>query len=113
MPRAHRATSGVYKKNPGSGVWYIRYRIEGRLVRKKIGTRQQAFDQLDKIRFIRASGEGVVAKSAKQRTRSKTELLTLSESDITIADWPMNTWPTSRTRTTPIDPKIKRIHRKD
>ena len=57
MPRAPRPSSGVYEKNPGSRIWYIRYRINGKLVRKKIGTRQQAIDQLDKVRFLRASGE--------------------------------------------------------
>jgi len=86
MARQHRAISGVYEHNPGSGIWYIRYRVNGKLVRKSIGTKQQAIDQLNKVRFIRASGEGVVGRSAKQLTRSKVELLTLSESDVTVAE---------------------------
>jgi len=84
MPRAYRPVSGVYEHTPGSGIWYIRYRIGGKLVRKRIGTRQQALDQLDKVRFLRASGEGIVAKSAKQLTRSKKELAELGESNITV-----------------------------
>ena len=30
------------------------------------GTRQQAIEQLNKVRFIRASGEGIVGNPAKQ-----------------------------------------------
>src|SRR5271163_2701268 len=86
MARPQRAILGVYEHNPGSGIWYIRYRVNGKLVRKSIGTKQQAIDQLNKVRFIRASGEGVVGRSAKQLTRSKVELLTLSESDVTVAE---------------------------
>lgn len=84
MPRAYRPASGVYEHNPGSGIWYIRYRVNGKLVRKSIGTKQQAIDQLNKVRFIRTSGEGIVAKSAKQLTRSKSELAAFGESDITV-----------------------------
>ena len=86
MARQHRPISGVYEHNPGSGIWYIRYRLDGKLVRKSIGTKQQAIQQLNKVRFIRASGEGIVGKSAKQLTRSKTELLALSHSNITVAE---------------------------
>lgn len=100
MPRAHRPVLGVYEKYPGSRVWYVRYRIKGKLVRKKIGTKQQAQEHLDKVRFLRASGEGIVAKSAKQLTRSKQELVDLGESDLTIGALRMNTCSTSRTRTT-------------
>src|SRR5277367_5048423 len=84
MPRAPRPVSRVYEKTHGSGIWYIRYRIYGKLVRKKIGARQQAIDQLDKVRFLRASGEGVVATSARQHTRTKQELAELGEGGITI-----------------------------
>lgn len=84
MARAPKPVSGVYEKNPGSGIWYIRYRINGKLVRKKIGTRQQAIDHLDKVRFLRTSGEGVVATSAKQYTRTKQELADYGEGGITI-----------------------------
>src|SRR5271163_4285277 len=86
MARPQRAILGVYEHNPGSGVWYIRYRLNGKLVCKSIGTKQQAIDQLNKVRFIRASGEGVVARSAKQHTRSKTELLSLSDAQVTISE---------------------------
>jgi integrase len=85
MPRAYRPSSGVYEKNPGSGIWYIRYRLDGKLVRKCIGTKQQAIDHLNKVRFIRRSGEGIVAKSAKQLTRSKIELAAFGESNILVS----------------------------
>lgn len=84
MPRVPRPVSGVYEKNPGSGIWYVRYRINGKLVRKKIGKRQQAIDHLDKVRFVRVSGEGVLATSAKQCTRTKQELADFGEGGITI-----------------------------
>jgi integrase len=84
MPRAPRPVSGVYEKNPGSGIWYVRYRINGKLVRKKIGTRQQAIDHLDKVRFLRTTGEGIVATTAKQYTRTKQALADLGEGGITI-----------------------------
>jgi integrase len=86
MPRVYRPVSGVYEHNPGSGIWYIRYRLNGKLVRKSIGTHQEAVDQLNKTRFIRRSGEGIVAKSAKQLTRSKQELVDLGESNVTISE---------------------------
>lgn len=66
MARKPRPVTGVYEKNPGSGIWYIRYRVNGRLVRKRIGARQQAIDALDKVKYIKSSGSGVVPTSAKQ-----------------------------------------------
>src|ERR1700722_18244059 len=86
MPRAYRPVSGVYEHNPGSGIWYIRYRLNGKLVRKSIGTHQEAVDQLNKTRFIRRSGKGIAAKSGKQLTRSKQELVDLGESNVTISE---------------------------
>ncbi len=59
---------------------------DSKLVRKRIGTKQQAIQQLNKVRFIRASGEGIVGKSAKQPTRSKAEIQTLTDTDVTVAE---------------------------
>ncbi len=30
------------EKNPGSGVWYVRYRVNGKLVRKQLGKKHEA-----------------------------------------------------------------------
>ena len=66
MAREAKPVKGVYEHVKGSGVWYVRYRVEGKLVRKKIGTQAQAKSYLDKLNYVRASGDGVVPASAKQ-----------------------------------------------
>jgi len=38
LPRA----TGVWEKVPGSGVWWIRYRVDGKLKREKVGRRDDA-----------------------------------------------------------------------
>jgi integrase len=80
MARQARKVAGVYEKYPGSGDWYIQYRLtaepgqkQGKLVRKMIGTRQQAIDYLNKVKHIRASGEGFVPSSARQVARTFAE----------------------------------------
>jgi integrase len=72
--RTGKAVAGVYEKNEGSGIWYVRYRLHGRLVRKKIGQKDKAIGYLKKVQYIRASGDGVVPTSAKQTARTATEL---------------------------------------
>ncbi len=43
MPRKPTAkATGVWEKDPGSGVWLIRYRAAGKLKREKIGRRSDA-----------------------------------------------------------------------
>lgn len=43
MPRKTQPRStGVWEKVPGSGVWWIRYRVEGKLKREKVGRRGDA-----------------------------------------------------------------------
>jgi integrase len=75
MPRKPNTVVGVFEKNPGSAIWYVRYRPSGAaLVRKRIGTRADAIEYLNKVRLIKATGEGVIAKSAKERTRTKQEM---------------------------------------
>jgi site-specific recombinase XerD len=75
MARKAAPASGVYEKNKGSGIWYIRYRTHGKLVRKKIGSRPEAIDHLKKVNYVRASGDGVVPSSAKQTVRTSSELV--------------------------------------
>ncbi|WP_348269428.1 site-specific integrase [Edaphobacter paludis] len=81
MARQAKKASGVYEKYPGSGVFYVQYRLKaaleerpGKLIRKKIGTRQQAIDYLDKVKHIRASGDGVIPATAKLPVRTTAEL---------------------------------------
>jgi integrase len=75
MPRKPNVITGVFEKNPGSGIWYVRYRpTGGALVRKRIGSRADAIEYLNKVRLIKATGEGVIAKSAREITRTKQEL---------------------------------------
>ena len=74
MAREKKQAAGVYEKNEGSGIWYVRYRIQGKLVRKKIGTHSQAKTYLDKLNLIRATGDGVVPMSAKQVVRTAKEI---------------------------------------
>ncbi|MFZ0661201.1 MAG: site-specific integrase [Acidobacteriaceae bacterium] len=45
MPRKSVAkATGVWEKEPGSGVWWIRYRVAGKLKREKVGRRSDAID---------------------------------------------------------------------
>jgi integrase len=74
MPRKKAAIAGVFEKNPGSGVWYIRYSVGGKFVRKMIGTRAAAIEALNKVKVISITKQGVVAKSAKERTLTQEEM---------------------------------------
>jgi hypothetical protein len=42
VPRKAKSVTGLYEHNPGSGIWYVRYRLEGKLVRKRIGPMNKA-----------------------------------------------------------------------
>ncbi|RSL15576.1 site-specific recombinase XerD [Edaphobacter aggregans] len=72
--RTGKAVAGVYEKNEGSGIWYVRYRLHGHLVRKRIGRREDAVAYLEKVRYIRSSGNGSVPETAKQTARTKDEV---------------------------------------
>jgi integrase len=75
MARKPNDVAGIFEKNPGSGVWYIRYRAGGRSVRKMIGTRAAAEAELTKVKLIKKGVlHGVIAKSAKEGTRTTDEL---------------------------------------
>jgi hypothetical protein len=79
MPRKAKPVSGVFEKTEGSGIFYVRYRVNGKLVRKKIGTRSQAVDYLNKVKHIRSSGDGVVPVTAKAPARTSAEIRELME----------------------------------
>jgi integrase len=78
VARQAKQVSGVYEKTEGSGIWYIRYRTQGKLVRKKVGTQKQAKDYLDKLRLVRATGDGIVPVTATQPVRTVKEAAELA-----------------------------------
>jgi integrase len=78
MARQAKPVSGVYEKVEGSGTWYIRYRTQGKLVRKKIGTQKQAKDYLDKLKLVRATGDGIVPVTATEPVRTVKEAADLA-----------------------------------
>jgi len=78
VARRAKQVSGVYEKNAGSGIWYVRYRIHGKLVRKKVGTQKQAKDYLDKLKLVRATGDGIVPVSATEPVRTVKEAADLA-----------------------------------
>lgn len=92
MPKAAKKVEGVYEKNPGSGVWYVQYRMPsaptapheirkpGKLVRKRIGTRQQAIEYADKVRLLRSTGEGIVPDTATKPAQTFREAAAIAES---------------------------------
>ena len=59
MGRKKTDISGVFEKNPGTGIWYIRYRTGGKSVRKRIGTRAAAVECLNKVRLISVTGNSL------------------------------------------------------
>jgi integrase len=74
MPAASQKVEGVYEKNPGTGVWYVRYRVNGKLVRKAIGKKQAAIDYHRKVKVLIVTGEGEVPKTAKGSPKTATQL---------------------------------------
>jgi integrase len=84
MARKKTDISGVFEKIAGSGIWYIRYRAAGKSVRKRVGTRPAAIELLNKVRLIGLTGQGVVAKSAKERTLTHDEIDGSKHTGITV-----------------------------
>jgi integrase len=74
MARPKAQVEGVYEKNPGSGVWYTRLRVNSKLVRKAIGTYAEAKAYIEKARTLRRTGEGVVPDTAKRPALTFDEL---------------------------------------
>jgi len=74
MAKKPKAVEGVYEKNPGSGIWYTRLRVNGKLVRKKIGTHQEAKKYIESARTIRDTGNGIVPTTARVPARTLDEL---------------------------------------
>ena len=77
MGRPPKKETGLFEKNPGTGVWYIRYRVDGVLVRKRVGSREAAKNELNKIQLARAEGASIPVSAQRVQRPS-------SGSDITV-----------------------------
>jgi integrase len=81
MPRKATPVEGIYEREEGSGLWYARFKINGKLVRKSFGrNRAAAVNYVEKARTLRRSGEGVVPNTAKRPVLTIPELDTLGGS---------------------------------
>jgi integrase len=81
MPRKATPVEGVFEREEGSGVWYARFKINGKLVRKSFGrNRAAAINHVEKARTLRRSGEGIVPDTAKRAVLTIPELETLGGS---------------------------------
>jgi integrase len=86
MPRKAAPVEGVYEREPDSGIWYVRFRVNGKLVRKSFGrNRAAAINYVEKARTVRRSGEGVLPSTAKQPARTAAEVEKLAAS-VTVAN---------------------------
>lgn len=74
MARELVPVEGVYEKVPDSGVWYVRYRLNGRLVRKAMGKRQAAIDYIRTVKVLIRTGEGHVPATAKETPKTDRQL---------------------------------------
>ena len=50
MPRKRKPVRGLWEREPGSEIWWIRYRVDGVLKREKVGTHEAAKNLLNKRR---------------------------------------------------------------
>jgi integrase len=67
MARKGTPVEGVYEREKGSGLWYVRYWQDGKKVRKSFGhNRDAAIAYLEKARLLKRTGEGVVPTTAKR-----------------------------------------------
>ena len=86
MPRKVIPVEGIYEREEGSGLWYARFKINGKLVRKSFGrNRAAAVNYVEKARTLRRSGEGIVPETAKRPVLTIPELEVLGGS-VTIND---------------------------
>jgi integrase len=65
MPRKRNDVAGVFEKYPGSGIWYIRFRANGKNVRRKIGERIEAERQLAAILLAKRSDQTIILKPSR------------------------------------------------
>jgi len=70
MPRKRNDVAGVFEKYPGSGIWYVRYRVNGKNVRRKIGDRIKAEKEHASILLSKSSGEYIHVNAVRGITLS-------------------------------------------
>ncbi len=66
--------SGVYEHTKGSDIWYVRYRLQGKLVRKRIGALTAANAYIESLREARISGGGIIPLSARGSFKTSAQL---------------------------------------
>lgn len=86
MAKAKKQVEGVFEKNPGSGVWYVRYRTKGVLVRKAIGTHSEAIAYIEKARTIRRTGEGHLPTTARVAAKTNDEMVKHGQLGISVKE---------------------------
>lgn len=80
MARPAKKITGLFEKNEGSGIWYIRYRVNGKSIRRMIGDRAAAEAELTRVHLIkRGLAQGIIPKTAKQRNKDQSAGPTVSE----------------------------------
>jgi integrase len=70
MARKRNDVSGVFEKNPGNGIWYIRFRANGKNIRRMIGERGDAEKALATILLAKKTDQPMVLKPARGLTVS-------------------------------------------
>lgn len=86
MARRAARVEGVYERVPGSGLWHVRYRQSGKLVRKSFGhDRAAAIAYAEKARTLKRTGEGYVPANAREAVRTRLEV-EQQTSAITVAE---------------------------
>src|ERR1035437_2052718 len=66
---------GVYEHTKGSDIWYVRYRVQRKLVRKRIGTLEAANAYIESLREARKSGGGIIPLSARGSFNTSPQLV--------------------------------------
>ncbi len=65
MARKRNDVAGVFEKYPASGIWYIRYRVNGKNIRRRVGDRIEAEKQLAAILLAKKSDQPIVVKASR------------------------------------------------
>ena len=83
MARKEVARRGVWERVPGSGVWWIRYRIDGQLRREKVGRKSDAI-RLYEIR------KAAITAGAKLPANMRRNGITVAQIGQNAIDWYSN-----------------------
>lgn len=75
MARKAEHVAGVYERESGSGLWYVRYWQGKKKVRKSFGRdKAAAVAYLEKARMLQRTGEGIVPTTARKPVLTMAEL---------------------------------------